>query len=97
MTLKIFYCYLRPRTDWYNLYISSTKKTYTCYSDKYGIQKCQANGCLLMRVTNNGNVFLCIYVENMIVVGDKVAVEKIKQEIKKLFNTKEAGTIEKNT
>ena len=31
----------------------------------------------------------------MLVVGDKVAVENFKQEIKKHFNTKEEGTLDK--
>ena len=40
-------------------------------------------------------MILCVYVDNMLVVGDKVAVENFKQEIKKHFNTKEEGMLDK--
>ena len=62
---------------------------------KMGFKKINANGCLLMRVTEQGTVILCVYVDDLLVVGDKVAVENFKQEIKKHFNTKEEGTLDK--
>ena len=60
---------------------------------KMGFKKSDADGCLLMRVIKQGTVILCVYVNDMLVVGDKVAVENFKQEIKKHFNTKEEGTL----
>ena len=45
---------------------------------KMGFVKCETDGCLLLRVTNDGTVILCIY-DDMIVVGDKEEIEKSKQ------------------
>ena len=61
---------------------------------KLGFVKCEADGCLLIRVTDNGAVILCIYVDNMLVVGDKAAVKTFRHEIKQFFNTKEARPME---
>ena len=61
---------------------------------KTGFVKCEADECLLIRVNHVITVILCIYVENMLVVGDKEAVEIFKQEIKQLFNTKEDRSME---
>ena len=62
---------------------------------KMGFKKRNADGCLLMRVVEIGTVILCVYVNNMLVVGDKIAVEFFKREIKRFFNTKEEGTLDK--
>ena len=48
-----------------------------------------------MRVVDLGMVILCVYVDDMLVVGDKLAVEAFKREIRKFFNTKEEGTLDK--
>ena len=48
-----------------------------------------------MRVVDLGTVILCMYVDNMLVVGDKLAVETFKREIRKFFNTKEEGMLDK--
>ena len=56
--------------------------------------KCEAYGCLLIRVNHIRTVILCIYFVNILVVGDKEAVDTFKQEIKKFFNTKEEGPME---
>ena len=60
-----------------------------------GFKKSDADSCLLMRVVEIGTVILCVYVDNMLVVGDKLAVEVFKREIKRFFNTKEEGTLDK--
>ena len=62
---------------------------------KMGFKKSNANRCLLMRAEDQGTVILCVYVNDMLVVGDKLAVEAFKKEIKKFFNTKEEGTLDK--
>ena len=70
------------------------KKLVRVTVEKMGFKKSDANGCLLMRVIELGTVILCVYVDDMLVVGDKTAVEDFKQEIKKHFNTKEEGTLD---
>ena len=47
-----------------------------------------------MRVLDLGAVILCLYVDDMLEVGDKPAVKAFKKEIKKFFNTKEEGTLD---
>ena len=70
------------------------KKMVQITVDEMGFKKSDANRCLLMRVEKIGTVILCIYVDNMLVVGDKPAVNDFKQELKKYFNTKEEGTLD---
>ena len=43
---------------------------------------------------DQGTDILCVHVDGMIVVGDKLAVEAFKKEIKKFFNTKEEGMLD---
>ena len=60
-----------------------------------GFKKRNTDRCLLMRVVKLEKVILCVYIVNMIMVGDKDVVEAFKREIKKHFNTKEEGTLNK--
>ena len=53
--------------------------------------KCEANGCLLIRLNDVETVILCIYVDKILVVGDKEEVGALKQEIVQFFNTKRKG------
>ena len=70
-------------------------KKLTCLTvTKMGFIKCEANGCLLIRVNDIIIVILCNYVDGMLVVGDKDAFKVFKQEIKQLFDTKEEGWME---
>ena len=59
-----------------------------------GFFKCEADGCLLIQVGNIGTVILCIYLDDMLVVGDIEAIKAFKQEIKQFFNTKEEEPME---
>ena len=59
-----------------------------------GFVKCEAYGCLLIRVNDIGTVILCIYVDDMLVVGNKEAIKAFKSKIKQFFNMKEEETIE---
>ena len=47
-----------------------------------------------MRVLGLGTVVLCVYVDDMLVVSDKLAVKVFKREIKRFSNTKEEGTLD---
>ena len=58
---------------------------------KMGFKKSDADECLLMRAEDQVTVILCVYINDMLVVGDKLAVEAFKKEITKFFNTKEEG------
>ena len=69
-------------------------KKLTCVTvTKMGFIKFEADGCLLIQVDNIWTVILCIYVNDMLVVGNKEGIKSFKLEIKKFFNTKEEGPI----
>ena len=61
---------------------------------KMGFVKCEADGYLLIRVNDIGTAIICIYVDDMLVVGDNEAVEAFKLEIKHFFNTTKEGPME---
>ena len=46
-----------------------------------------------MEENENGIVIICLYIDDMLCVGDKLAIEKFKKEIKKYFVTKEEGAV----
>ena len=50
--------------------------------------------CLLMRNDQNRTIIVCLYIDNMLCVGDKEAIEAFKKEIKKYFVTKEEGKVQ---
>ena len=54
-------------------------KKLTCVKvTKMGFVKCEADGCLLIEVDNIGTVILCIYVNDMLVVGNKEVIKAFK-------------------
>ena len=57
-----------------------------------GFNKRNDDGSILMRVEDLGAMILCVYVDDMRVVGDKAAVKVFKKEVKRFFNKKEEGT-----
>ena len=59
-----------------------------------GFKKSDGNVSLLTRLVDLGTVILCVYINDMFVIGDKAAVEAFKKEIKMLFNTKEEETLD---
>ena len=44
--------------------------------------------CLLKRLNRNGTLFIGLYVDDLMVTGDKAAVEQTVMDIKKHFNIK---------
>ena len=47
-----------------------------------------------MKVLDLETVILWVYVDNMLVVGDKESVKAFKKEIKEVLNTKEEGKLD---
>jgi hypothetical protein len=47
--------------------------------------------CLLYRKTEEGTVFICVYVDDCILVGDRTAIEKVKDNIESKFSIKRLG------
>ena len=50
--------------------------------------------CLLMRNGQNGTVIVCLYIDDILCVGDKKALDTYKKEIKEHFVTKEEGKVD---
>jgi hypothetical protein len=50
--------------------------------------------CLLYRTTDSGTVFLCLYVDDFLLVGDNDAIVEAIQEIKAAYTVKELGPVE---
>ena len=47
--------------------------------------------CLLMKENKNGIIIICLYIDDMLCVGNAEAIKKFKKEIKNYFVTKEEG------
>ena len=58
---------------------------------KMGFEKCMADQCLFSRKSSDGVVIIAVYIDDTLCIGDKKAIDKFKQEIKKCFVTKEEG------
>ncbi len=50
--------------------------------------------CLLYRTTDSGTVYLCLYVDDFLLVGDNDAITEVIQEIKAAYTVKELGPVE---
>ena len=70
------------------------KKFVQVATEKLGFQKCLADGCLLYKKDESGTIIICLYVDDLLCIGDKKAIEKFKRDIKKFFNTKEEVTFD---
>ena len=46
-----------------------------------------------MKENENGIITICLYIDNTLCVGDKLAIKKLMKEIKKYFVTKEEGAL----
>ena len=58
-------------------------KKLTCVTvTKMGFVKCEADVCLLIQVENIVTVILCIYIDDILDVGNKEAIKAFKLEIK---------------
>lgn len=70
------------------------KKLLEILIGKMGFIKCLSDQCLLTRTDETGTTIICLYIDDTLVVGDKIAIEKFKKEIKFFFSTKEEGTMD---
>jgi hypothetical protein len=56
-------------------------------------ESCVADVCLLKRVSNDGVVYLCIYVDDVLLVGNKNGIVNAKQDIGNKFKIKDVGEL----
>ena len=70
------------------------KKFVRILTNKMGFEKCMADQCLLKREDKSGAVLVCIYVDNILCIGDREALEKFTNQMTEYFNIVEEGTLE---
>ena len=60
---------------------------------KLNFVKCLNDPCLLTKENENGIIIMCLYIDDMLCIGDRTAIEKFKKESKEYFVTKEEGEV----
>ena len=58
---------------------------------KMGFEKYLFDHYLLGRQGDTGILIICLYIDNTMIVGNKVEMKKFKKEIKSHFKTKKEG------
>jgi ATP-binding cassette subfamily B (MDR/TAP) protein 1 len=53
----------------------------------------KSDPCLLFRKNENGTVYLCLYVDDFLLLGDEDAIEAVIAEIKSAYSVKELDVI----
>ena len=51
-----------------------------------GFKPYESDPCLMYRVNENGLCIILMYVDDNLIVGSKMAIEQVTDEIKKIFN-----------
>ena len=67
------------------------KKFIDVVVSKLGFEKCMANPCLLKHINDNGTVIICVYVDDILCVGDRRVIDAMKNELTKYFLVKDEG------
>ena len=58
-----------------------------------GFKSCLSDNCLMMKRSKLGIVVICVYVDDVLLFGDKRAVKKAIEEIEALYNIKKTGNM----
>ena len=59
--------------------------------EKMGFEKCLIDQCLLSRKGESVILIICLYIDDTMIVGNEIEINKFKEEIKSHFKTKEEG------
>ena len=70
------------------------KKIIEVMVTKLGFEKCMADPCLLRRENEAGTLIVCVYVDDILCIGDRSAIDSIKIELAKYFSVKDEGRME---
>ena len=76
---KTLYGLVQAGREWWKIFVKMLK-------DKLGFKQFQNNTCLLKRETKEGLCIMGIYVDDCLMIGDKAAIKKAAEDIKKHFN-----------
>ena len=61
---------------------------------KLGFQKCLANACLLKQTNYKGTLIVCVYVDNILCIGKRVAIDLLNIKLAKHFDVNDKGKME---
>lgn len=86
MLCKAIYGLVQAARAWWKKFISSLKEL--------NFVNCPVEGCLVLRKTQHGTVIFCIYVDDVMCIGDEGAVKLAILEIQKLYSIKMIGSIQ---
>ncbi|KAL7572873.1 hypothetical protein ACA910_004527 [Epithemia clementina (nom. ined.)] len=78
--LKSVYGLVQAARQWWKRCIKQLKE--------WGFQVSKADPCLLYRKDENGVCIVIMYVDDILVVGDKIALEDLKSSFEKVFTVK---------
>ena len=70
------------------------KKIIDVMVTKLSFEKCMADSCLLNRSNDKRTLIICIYVNDVLCIGDRSAIDLIKVELSKYFSVKNEGKME---
>ena len=70
------------------------KKFINVMVTKLGFEKCMADSCLLKRSNDKGTLIICVYVDDILCIGDRSAIDSIKVELSEYFSVKDEGKME---
>ena len=67
------------------------KKMKEVLETKLGFRKCMNDQCLYIKKNEEGVIVVCLYIDDILCVGNQNAIEKFNKDIEKFFVTKEEG------
>ena len=70
------------------------KKLIDVMVTKLGFDNFLANSCLLKRTDDNGTLIICVYVNDILCIRDRKAIDLIKKELSKYFSVKDERKME---
>ena len=85
--VQSMYCLVQAARQYY-------KKFIEVIVTKLGFKKCLAYACLLKQTNDKGTLIVCVYVDKMLCVGDRAAIDLLKIKLAKHFEVKDKGKME---
>ena len=77
--------------------VQSARQWYKRFADeleKLGFVRSSIDPCLMKRKNEDGSLIICIYVDDVLQIGDKEAIDKFGEEIKNIFTVKKVGGLD---
>ena len=82
---KTLYGLVQAARRWWKMIITTLKQI--------GFLQCKVDTCLLIRKNDYGMVILCVYVDDILMVGDKRGIAHVTEELKAHFAVKRSNEV----